>query len=84
MYTHPSDVEIIGRVEEVAKSKGVPMSHIALAWVLGKQGVTSPIVGASKPHHLDDAIGSLDVKLTDEEVTRLEELYVPHRVLDHQ
>jgi len=84
MYTDPSDVEIIGRVEEVAKSKGVPMSHIAMAWVLSKQGITSPIVGASKPHHLDDAIGSLEVKLTDEEVTRLEELYVPHRVLDHQ
>jgi len=84
MYTHPTDPEVIGRVEEVANSKGIPMSHVALAWVLSKPGITSPIIGASKPHHLDDAIAALSVKLTDEEIARLEEPYVPHRVLDHQ
>jgi len=84
MYTHPSDPEVINRVEEVAKAKGIPMSHVALAWVLSKPGITSPIIGASKPHHLDDATASLDVKLTEEEIKHLEEPYVPHRVLDHQ
>jgi 1-deoxyxylulose-5-phosphate synthase len=58
----------------------VPMAQVALAWVLQKPGVTAPIVGASKAHHLDDAVAALSLKLTDEEVKRLEEPYVPHAV----
>ena len=58
--------------------RGLPPSHLALAWLLHKPVVTSPIVGATKPHHLDDAIASLSVKLSEEEIRQLEELYQPH------
>ena len=68
-------------VEALAREKGVPMASVALAWVLAKPQVTAPIVGASKAHHLDDAVQALEVKLTPEEVARLEEKYVPHAVL---
>ncbi len=57
--------------------------QIALAWLLGKPGVTAPIIGASKMHHLDEAIQALTVKLDPEEIKRLEEPYKPHRVLGH-
>ncbi len=76
-----NDRAIIGEVEKVAKARGVPMAHIAMAWVLAKDEITAPIVGVSKEHHLDDALGSLDIKLTDEEITQLEGAYQPHPVL---
>ena len=71
------DIEIVGRVAELAEKHGCKMSQIALAWLWAK-GVASPIVGATKPKYLDDAAGALDVTLTPEEVAYLEELYVPH------
>jgi aryl-alcohol dehydrogenase (NADP+) len=83
LYTHDSDREIAKRVQELASKREVPAAQIALAWVLSKSAITSPIVGASKPHHLEDAVASLDVKLSQEEVAFLEELYVPHAVKDH-
>ena len=56
------------------------MAQVALAWVLGKKGVSAPIVGASKPAQLDDAIAALDLVLSEEEIARLEQPYVPHAV----
>ena len=78
--TEAADRAVVERVEEVARARGVPMAQVALAWLLQKPGVTAPIVGASKPHHLDDAVAALALRLSDEEVARLEEPYVPHEV----
>lgn len=72
------DKPVVDRANELAKKRGVPPSQIALAWQFHKPIVTSPIVGATKPHHLDDAVAALSVKLSDEEVRFLEELYQPH------
>jgi aryl-alcohol dehydrogenase-like predicted oxidoreductase len=63
---------------------GVPRVHIALAWLLQKDPVTAPIIGATKISHLEDAIGALSIKLTQEEVAYLKEPYVPHRIVGHQ
>jgi len=78
--TTDADRAIVEKVAEVAKRRGVSMAQIALAWVLQKTEVTAPIVGATKPEHLRDAIAALAVKLTAEEVTELEAPYVPHAV----
>jgi aryl-alcohol dehydrogenase-like predicted oxidoreductase len=72
------DKPVVDRVMEVARAHGVPPSQIALAWLLRNPVISSPIIGATKPQHLEDAVGSLSVKLSDEEVVRLEELYQPH------
>jgi aryl-alcohol dehydrogenase-like predicted oxidoreductase len=72
------DKPVVDRVMEVAREHGVPPSQIALAWLLRNPVVSSPIIGATKPQHLEDAVGSLSVKLSDAEVARLEELYQPH------
>ena len=79
--TEEADHAVIDRVGEVAAARGIPRSQVALAWLIGKPGVTSPIIGATKPHHLEDAIAALGVRLTPEEVARLEEPYAPHPVL---
>ncbi len=79
-----ADQRVIDRVAEVAKQRGIPPAQVALAWLLHKPGVTAPIVGASKPHHLDDAIAAEKVKLSAEEIARLEEPYVPHGVAGHE
>jgi aryl-alcohol dehydrogenase-like predicted oxidoreductase len=81
LYGAESDFAIANRVSEVAAGRGVPAAQVALAWMLGKPAITAPIVGASKPGHLEDAVAALSVKLTGEEVRRLEELYQPHPVL---
>jgi aryl-alcohol dehydrogenase (NADP+) len=83
LYTRASDERVIDRVIAVAAERGVPPAQIALAWMLSKPWITAPIVGASKPHHLTDAIAALDLALSEEEVKRLEELYEPHPVLGH-
>jgi aryl-alcohol dehydrogenase-like predicted oxidoreductase len=75
-----SDRQIIDRVGEIAANRGVPRAQVALAWMLQKSFVTCPIVGASKPSHLDDAIAALTLKLTDEEISSLEAPYIPHDV----
>jgi 1-deoxyxylulose-5-phosphate synthase len=61
----------------------VPPARVALAWLLHKPGITAPIIGASKPHHIDDAVAALDLKLSLEDMAALEEPYVPHRVAGH-
>jgi aryl-alcohol dehydrogenase-like predicted oxidoreductase len=66
---------------EVAQQRGVPRAQLALAWLLSKPVITAPIVGTTKPHHLQDAAAALSLRLTPEEVASLEEPYVPHPVL---
>ena len=73
------DAEIVGAVERVARDRGVAMSSVALAWVLRNPVVDAPIVGATKPHHLPDAVAALEIELTDDEVASLEAAYTPRR-----
>jgi aryl-alcohol dehydrogenase-like predicted oxidoreductase len=75
------DRAIVERVAEVAQGRGVPAAQVALAWVSRNRAVTAPIVGTTKPHHLTDAISSVSITLTDDEVARLEEPYAPHDVV---
>ncbi len=81
--TEESDRRVVERVQQVAQARGVPSAQVALAWLLQKPGVTSPIIGASKPHHLEDAVAALDLKLSAEEMAALEEAYVPHPILGY-
>jgi 1-deoxyxylulose-5-phosphate synthase len=83
LYNQPTDFDVVERVAEVASERGVTPAQVALAWLLHKSGVTAPIVGATKPEHLDDALAAEQLKLSDEEIARLEEPYVPHPVLGH-
>lgn len=76
-----SDAAVVDKVGLVAKARGVPRAQIALAWVLRNGAVTSPIVGASKAEHLDDAMAALKLALSDDDVRTLEEAYVPHPVV---
>ena len=75
------DAEIVERVSQVASNRGVPMATIALAWVLQHPQVTAPIIGATKPHHIADAVAALDIELSDDEVKLLTEAYTPHPVV---
>jgi 1-deoxyxylulose-5-phosphate synthase len=71
------DREIVDAVQKIAEARGIPMARVALGWVLNNPVVTAPIVGATKPHHLADAAGALDVHLADDEIRTLEEPYTP-------
>jgi aryl-alcohol dehydrogenase (NADP+) len=79
MYSD-TDRVIVERVAAIADQRSVPMAQVALAWLLRNPVVTAPIVGTTKPHHLDDAVAALDITLSDDEVARLEEPYTPHTV----
>jgi 1-deoxyxylulose-5-phosphate synthase len=79
--TVEADRAVIDRVGEIAAARGLPRARVALAWLLAKPGITAPIVGATKPEQLDDAIAALDVMLDADEIKRLEEPYVPHSVV---
>ena len=83
MYYNEGDFKVVDRVSEIAAKRGVSNAQVALAWLLAQPGVTSPIVGASKPHHLDDAIAAVSLKLSEEEIKALKEPYTPHAVLGH-
>jgi aryl-alcohol dehydrogenase-like predicted oxidoreductase len=83
LYSQPTDFDVVERVAEIALERGVPPAQVALAWLLHKPGVTAPIIGATKLEHLQDAIAAEQLKLEDDEIARLEELYVPHPVLGH-
>jgi aryl-alcohol dehydrogenase (NADP+) len=76
-----SDRAIVDRVGELAEKRGVPRAQVALAWLLHQPVVTAPIVGTSKPEQLSDAVAAVDIDLSDEEVTALEEPYTPHPVM---
>ncbi|MFP5075822.1 aldo/keto reductase [Rhizobium sp. YIM 134829] len=78
--TAEADRRVIEAVGAVAAERGVPRAQVALAWLLSKPGITAPIIGASKPTHLDDAIAALEITLTEDERQRLEAPYVPHAV----
>ena len=83
LYSQPTDFDVVERVAEVATDRSVPPAQIALAWLLAKPGVTAPIVGATKLDHVTDALAAEELELTDVEIKRLEEPYVPHPVLGH-
>jgi aryl-alcohol dehydrogenase (NADP+) len=78
-----ADLEIVGAVQRIAAARGVPPAQVALAWLSGKPRVVAPIVGASKAQQLDDAVASLSIRLTAEEVAALQQPYVPHAVSGH-
>jgi 1-deoxyxylulose-5-phosphate synthase len=78
--TEDADRKVVDRVGEIAAARGISRAQVALAWLLSKPIVTAPIVGATKPHHLEEAVAALGVKLTGEEVAALEAPYVPHPV----
>jgi aryl-alcohol dehydrogenase-like predicted oxidoreductase len=78
--TEEADRRVVDAVARVARERGVPRAQVALAWVASRPGVTAPIVGATKPHHLDDAVAALGLELTADEVALLEEAYLPHPV----
>jgi aryl-alcohol dehydrogenase-like predicted oxidoreductase len=81
LYYRPSDFTVVDRLTEIATKRGVTNAQVALAWILGKPGVSSPIVGASKMTHLDQAIDALQLQLDESEIKALEEPYEPHPVL---
>jgi aryl-alcohol dehydrogenase-like predicted oxidoreductase len=81
LYDQAGDRAIVARVAEVAAERGVPRAQVALAWLLSKPVVTAPIVGVTREQHLDDAVAAVDLRLTEEEVARLEEPYTPHAVV---
>jgi aryl-alcohol dehydrogenase (NADP+) len=83
MYYRDSDFSLVDRISEVATARGVKNAQVALAWILGKPGVSAPIIGASKLYQLEDAVAALELELTGEEVKKLEEGYEPHPVLGH-
>jgi 1-deoxyxylulose-5-phosphate synthase len=83
LYTPEVDFAVVERVVEVAQERGVAPAQVALAWLLGKPGVTAPIVGATKVEHLEDAIAAEQLALSADEIARLEEPYVPHAVSGH-
>lgn len=82
--TADADKSVVDRVSEIAEKNGVPRAQIALAWLLHKATVVAPVIGATKISHLEDGVGALSVQLNQEEVTYLEEPYVPHRIVGHQ
>jgi len=77
--TAEADQKVIERVLEISEKKGVSMTEVSLAWLLTK--VTSPVVGATKPHHIDGAVNAVDLILTEEEIKYLEEPYIPHALV---
>ena len=80
----PAESRIIGNVAAIAADRGVPMAEVAMAWLLLRPGVTAPIIGVSKPRHLDDAVAALSFALDDDEIQRLEADYLPLPVRGHR
>jgi aryl-alcohol dehydrogenase-like predicted oxidoreductase len=78
--TQEADRTVVDAVQKLANSRGIPAAQIALAWLLSKPGITAPIVGATKPEHLKDAVAAVEVKLSADEVAILEKDYIPHNV----
>jgi aryl-alcohol dehydrogenase-like predicted oxidoreductase len=82
-YNTAADFDVADRVAEVAAERGVPSAQVALAWLLHKPVVTAPIIGATKLRHIEDALAAAQLALSDEEISRLEEKYLPHGILGH-
>jgi aryl-alcohol dehydrogenase-like predicted oxidoreductase len=83
MYYEEADFEVAERAAQLAQQRGVTPAQIALAWMLHQDGVTAPIIGASKMSHLEQAVAALDIQLSAEEIASLEQPYRPHRALGH-
>jgi 1-deoxyxylulose-5-phosphate synthase len=83
LYYKEDDFQVVDHVTEVAKKRGVPNAEVALSWILHQPGVTSPIIGATKAHHIEDAIKATELKLTHEELAYLAAPYKPHPILGH-
>jgi aryl-alcohol dehydrogenase-like predicted oxidoreductase len=79
--TAEADKAVVEAVAKISQARNVPRAQVALAWVAQKKGVTAPIVGISKPHHLTDALAALTLNLSEDELRALESPYVPHRVV---
>jgi aryl-alcohol dehydrogenase-like predicted oxidoreductase len=84
LYAQASDLDVADRVAELADRRGAKPGQIALAWLRSRPGVTAPVFGATRTHHVEEAVGSLDLALDEEEVRSIEELYQPHPVLGHE
>ena len=82
-YFHPRDFDVLEAVVELAKNKGVSPAQIALAWIFSKDFVSSPILGVTKVEHVEQAVEALDIKLSKDEIKKLEEPYVPHQIIGH-
>jgi 1-deoxyxylulose-5-phosphate synthase len=82
-YNTAADFDVVDRLVEVAAERGVPPARLALAWLLHRPGVTAPIVGATKPGHIEDAVAAEQMAVSADEMRRLEEPYIPHPVLGH-
>jgi len=83
-YFRPEDFDVVERLVEVAKEKGLKPAQVALAWLLSKQGVASPIIGPTRVEQLEELVQAVDVRLRAGEIKRLEEPYRPHPILGHQ
>jgi aryl-alcohol dehydrogenase-like predicted oxidoreductase len=83
LYEQPTDFDVVESAQQVAAARGVPTAQVALAWLLGKPGVTAPIVGSTKLAHLQDALAAEKLVLTEDEVATMEKPYVAHPVLGH-
>jgi aryl-alcohol dehydrogenase-like predicted oxidoreductase len=83
LYYKEDDFQVVANVTEIAKKRGVSNAQIALAWILHQPGVTSPIIGATKPHHIEDAIKGAELRLSHDELAYLAAPYKPHRILGH-
>jgi aryl-alcohol dehydrogenase-like predicted oxidoreductase len=83
LYYRQSDFTVVDRLTEIAQARGVKNAQVAISWMLSKPAVSAPIIGASKLYQLEDAIAAVDLKLTPDEIRRLEEPYEPHSVLGH-
>jgi aryl-alcohol dehydrogenase-like predicted oxidoreductase len=83
MYYQADDFAIADRLGEVAGARGLSNMQVALGWILSKPAITAPIIGASKLKHLEEAISALEVKLSEEDIKKIEEPYKPHKILGH-
>jgi aryl-alcohol dehydrogenase-like predicted oxidoreductase len=80
LYPRQDDLTIATKVTQIARARSIPNAQVALAWMLGKETITAPIIGATRLSHLEDAAAALDVHLSEDEVHQLEETYQPHQV----
>jgi 1-deoxyxylulose-5-phosphate synthase len=81
--TEEADRQVVAAVQRIAEARSVPMASVALAWMLSKPAITSPIIGATRMQHLDDAVGAVSLQLTPEEIGTLEQEYIPHAISGH-
>jgi aryl-alcohol dehydrogenase (NADP+) len=82
-YTHESDHAVLACVDDIARRRGVSNAQVALAWLMQQPGVVAPLIGATKPHHIDDACAAIELKLDAEEMKSLADAYRPHPVIGH-